>query len=528
MAIESIKNLDHLGLVMGACNELRVKEIIDDLIPVGRDANLTHGERVVAMILNGIGFHSQAMYLSPEFFENKPVDWLFGREIDPEYFNDDALGRTLDAIDKYGADIIFSRVSFEVCNQLGINKKFQHLDSSTMQLTGEYEDSTELVRFGRPKNGKSGVKQFLISLMVSNDSGIPLLAKAIPGDSSDKTHFRETLAKLKKSIKDSPEEIYHVADSALYTQKTIKDLAESEMLFVTRVPNQILETKSLKANSELEFTKLDDNYSYHELCSLFGGVKQRWILVLSQHAREKEAFTLHKAIRKERKELRKILKKLKARDFNCAEDAKQELEKIFKQFKFHEIKSQSIIEEGVRKKKYKIDSKAKLSKILVKPMLDSLGKFIVASNELSKQKLSAEEILSYYKDQSKVERGFRFLNDSLCMVESVFLKKESRIRALVTIMCLCLLVYSISERKIRKALKESEQFIPSQTKKPTQKPTMKRIYALFQCIHILYDKVGEQVTRKISNSNDLRKLILSLLGKHYSHFYQFDTMGCGM
>ena len=58
-------------------------------------------------------------------------------------------------------------------------------------------------------------------------------------------------------------------------------------------------------------------------------------------------------------------------------------------------------------------------------LFSSIGKFIVASNELSEQKLSAEEILAYYKDQSKVERGFRFLNDPLCMVESVFLKKES-------------------------------------------------------------------------------------------------------
>ena len=38
-----------------------------------------------------------------------------------------------------------------------------------MQLEGKYDTATELVRFGRPKNGRQDVKQFLISMMVSND-----------------------------------------------------------------------------------------------------------------------------------------------------------------------------------------------------------------------------------------------------------------------------------------------------------------------------------------------------------------------
>ncbi len=37
------------------------------------------------------------------------------------------------------------------------------------------------------------------------------------------------------------------------------------------------------------------------------------------------------------------------------------------------------------------------------------GKFIIATNELDEKKLLSEDVLKGYKNQQKVERGFRFL-----------------------------------------------------------------------------------------------------------------------
>jgi len=53
---------------------------------------------VNAMILNRLGFASQALYLIPKFFKDKPVECLLVLGGRAEYFNDDALGRVLDAI----------------------------------------------------------------------------------------------------------------------------------------------------------------------------------------------------------------------------------------------------------------------------------------------------------------------------------------------------------------------------------------------------------------------------------------------
>ena len=47
-----------------------------------------------------------------------------------------------------------------------------------------------------------------------------------------------------------------------------------------------------------------------------------------------------------------------------------------------------------------------------------------------------ETILSYYKEQSQVEKGFRFLKDPVFCVDNVFLKNPKRIMALSMIMVL--------------------------------------------------------------------------------------------
>lgn len=57
--------------------------------------------------------------------------------------------------------------------------------------------------------------------------------------------------------------------------------------------------------------------------------------------------------------------------------------------------------------------------------------------------LSEQEIIQGYEGQSSVELGFRFLKDPLFFVSSFFIKKASRISALIMVMTLALPVYSV-------------------------------------------------------------------------------------
>ena len=67
----------------------------------------------------------------------------------------------------------------------------------------------------------------------------------------------------------------------------------------------------------------------------------------------------------------------------------------------------------------------------------------------------------------------RVLKEPQFFVSSLFLKKPSRIQGLLTIMTFALLVYSIAERRMRKALKETKQTLPNQINQPTTTPTLR-------------------------------------------------------
>jgi len=144
------------------------------------------------------------------------------------------------------------------------------------------------------------------------------------------------------------------------------------------------------------------------------------------------------------------------------------------------------------------------------------GKFIVATNLLDREDLSDEEVLTAYKGQQHAERGFRFLKDPLFFAHSLFLELENRIVVMVMIMGLALLIYAIAEKKLREALAKEDETVPDQKNKPTQKPTIRRVFQVFEGITVLYSG-SERV--KVMNLRPIHLKVLSLLGREYERMY---------
>jgi transposase len=62
--------------------------------------------------------------------------------------------------------------------------------------------------------------------------------------------------------------------------------------------------------------------------------------------------------------------------------------------------------------------------------------FILATNNLNNSDTDEANILSNYKEQQGVERGFRFIKDPLFHLSGFFLKKPKRIDGLMMVMAL--------------------------------------------------------------------------------------------
>ncbi|MDK2412511.1 IS1634 family transposase [Aphanizomenon sp. 202] len=543
-----IQNIDHLGIVAGIIDSIGIVEIINELIGIEKDEKVNAGQVVKAMIINGLGFVSKPLYMFPKYFETIACEHLIGAGVKPEYLNDDKLGRVMDKLFIKGLDTIFFIIAVKAAKKFGVSLSTSHLDSSSMHVHGQYNTSLPFVIFENQKVGdnqeleelavkspkeititygysrdhRPDLKQFIIEMICSGDGDIPIFLKLASGNQTDSSCFGQIAVEYQKQLEVNS---LIVADAALYTESNLKMM--SELRWLCRVPLSIKAAKSLISTlPESEF--IDSTIPGYKLASKtenYAGIEQRWLVVQSQERRESDLRKLTQKIIKAESKAVQDLKKLSQEEFACEADAIKALSKLSKQFKYHQI-NVSIVTQIKSKTKdspqeicYQISATVSQDESKINTELLSAGRFIIATNVLDSKELSDDSMLSEYKAQQSCERGFGFLKDPLFFADSIFLKSPERIESLGMIMGLCLLVYTLAQRQIRNALKESKSTIKNQLGKATNRPTLRWIFQCFQCIHLVTINQEEY----ISNWNQDRDFILRLLPDDCLRYYQLVT-----
>lgn len=536
--------MDHHGLVAAVCKDLGIAEKINKRIgKVDERRVLSTGKSVVAMILNGLGFTNRRLYLTHQFFETKPVSILLDEEIEASDITDYTLGHALDEISSYGSSKLFGEVAFEVALENNLLGDVNHLDATSISVYGEYDDknkegeSTVIeITHGHSKDHRPDLKQAVLSLVVNGPSAIPLFMEPLNGNHSDKKSFHETIKKVndfKRQI-NVEKNFKWVADSALYTKDRL--LKHNDYLWLTRVPETIKEAKDLivKLDEGIAWDMLEKGYKVSSFFSQYGGIEQRWLLVYSEQAYHREKKTLEKKLKKKDDEIRKALWHLGNEVFVCEKDARSALKKIEKKNTLHIITSQIVpimkyAKPGKPKADgekivsgFKVESSFERNEAEISKLLNSKGRFILATNDLDKENFSDQHMLNEYKEQQNVEGGFRFIKDPWFMIDSVFLKSPKRIEALMMIMTLCLMVYNIAQYKLRESLKEKDDTLPNQLGKEVKNPTVRWIFQIMEGINIVQfyqDEIVKPIKEIITNLSLLRKKIIRLFGDTACRMY---------
>jgi transposase len=540
------KKIDHLGIVAGIVDSIGIVEIINNLLSLEPEEKVSAGQVVKAMILNGLSMMSQPLYMFPKFFESIACEHLIGVGIKPEYLNDDKLGRVLDKLFLKGLDTVFLAISLNAVKIYQISLSSSHLDSTSFHVDGEYEYNLPEVIFknqkklgslekedeerkspqaikityGYSRDHRPDLKQFITELVCSGDGDIPIYIKSVSGNEVDSKRFGEIAVEYQIILQvDS----LIVADSALYTESNIKLM--SSIKWLTRVPLTIKSAKNLVMSlAESEFVKSEKpGYSYVQKKITYGDIEQRWLVVQSQDRKKSDFKKLSKKIEKALINTQTELKKLAQEKFACVADARKELTKISKEFKYHQVENIEIIEKipGIKEenqsKYYQISANVSENKDVIDQEILSAGRFIIATNFLSDKELSNEKMLSEYKAQQSCERGFSFLKNPLFLADSIFLKRPERIEALAVIMGLCLLVYTLAQREIRATLKSLNYTVKNQLGKATNNPTMRWIFQCFQSIHL----VTFQQKTEFYNLTSEMEYILLFLPEACRNYYRY-------
>ena len=556
--IAGSETLDHLGLVAATIDKLGLVPMIDKLIPVSQEkgAKITMGQRVSAMIMNGLGFIDDRLYMFPKFLSNKPVEKLIGKGVSGQDFNDDALGRCLDRIYAYGTTKMFSELALPIGLKHNVITRKSHVDTTTLTVYGDYyeeSDDTEgseplldglkpslesvvsqyleraIPKRGHAKNHRHDLKQMTLLLATSGQAGFPVWMEAHSGNASDKKTLElaaERMQKFCNALALAPS-FLHVGDSAMYLSCVERG---DDLLWLSRVPETIKIAKALITRTDIIWQSLDNGYKIHELPQTYKGVEQRWLLVFSEHAYQKEVETLERNITKEKDSVTNKLWHLSNQQFGSEKDALKAVAVLQKTIKFHIISatissSKKYASRGKPKKdapyelEYHVSATITANDEAITNAQLTKGRFILATNQLDKIALPSIAILSTYKEQSGTESGFKFIKDDTFELDSVFLKKPERINALMMIMTLCLMVYSFAEYFLRQALESKDETLPLQTGRLSKKPSMKWIYRMFQGVHVLKLRLGSGIDTIVLNLNDILRRIICYFGEFACKIY---------
>jgi transposase len=533
-----VERLDHLGLIASVMKDLGLIAMIDARLMPNEQEEITPGEAVAGMVLNGLGFAHRPVSLTPQFFANKPLDLLFREGVRAEMFNRFKLGRTLDEVHAYGCDLLFSDLALAVCVQEGITQRFHHLDTSSFSLSGDYiperDKQAITITHGYSKDHRPDLKQAVLELMVSQDGGVPLVSKSWDGNASDTQIFQERAEALMTAFARSEAPRYLVADAKLYTEDNATNL--SKLGFITRIPGTLKLVAQVIAQALTwdMWHRLDETTRYHriELCHF--GMAQRWLVVSSQAAMERAEASVTKAQQREWEAIGKQLFHLQAKRFETPEAAQAALAVLAKSWRYHQVDTAHVIEhkhytcKGRPTPSRPIKSIAWQIRAQVRPdhkrieFRKQQGACFVIGTNIAVSQVSDPAVIQAYKAQAQAEGGFRFLKDPLFFVSSLFVKKPCRIQGLLMVMTLALLVYSVTQRRLRHQLARQNETLPNQINQPTERPTLRWVFQLLEGIHRVRVTVQGKVHDLIEGLNEVQIKILRLFGEEVCRLYQIS------
>jgi transposase len=536
------ERLDHLGIVAGVCQEAGIAEWLDKQAGDSR-RSVSIGKATVAMVLNGLGFSNRQLYLVPQYFENKPVEHLLGEGITADMLNDDCLGRTLDWLYEHDVTTLFAGLALQARRRFDIATQHLHIDTTSFSVSGDYASKEEgdavpiAITYGYSRDHREDLKQWMLALATTHEGDVPVFLRPLDGNSCDKERLsaavREVMTQLREQVPEEQEQRIAVFDSGGYSEANMKSYNDANIWWISRVPETSTAAKRALEEEPEQWQALSDGSGEYVVRTMdLPQGKERWVIVRTYAQLQATQQQMEQKVKKTQQAWEKRLWHLSTHTFGCETDAHTAWEQALKgkpswlKATFTLTAQQQYPQRGRPKKGAAPDHTVwslvptlAVDQAEVTTLARKKAAFIVATNILDAQRLAPEQVLSTYKEQGGVERGFRFLKDPVFLASSVFVKKPERVIALSFVMVLCLLVYRLAEHLLRRQLVATEQTLPNQVNKPTNRPTMRWIFQCFEGIDLLHIRVGSHWHTQVLGLQALHRQVLRLLGPAYSQFY---------
>ncbi len=504
------KRLGALPVVAQFGRRLRIAEVVDELCPVREVAPISHGEVIEALVANRLTAPAPLVQVEA-WAAAMAVDEVYG--IEAHLLNDDRLGRALDAIAPHLDEVIGS-VGAAAIGEFGVDVARLHWDMTSISLYGAYPEPDEeypAPQWGHPKDRRPDLKQIQAGLAVAADGGIPVFHRAYDGGAGEVAQVTAAMTALKKIA--GPRTFLLVGDSKLVSWANVAAMAAGQVAFVAplaaaRVPAGLFAALPAGAGTVVDYTAGRDagkpaaaRASYRVLEDRDGMdfhgprksdpvVHLRRILVYSSANAAGQAKARANKLAKAAAELDKLVRAAGTRFYPDTGAVAARVQAIAAKRRVGKYLRTAITPgpSGKPALTWHFDQDA----IDAEGAVD--GWYALLTN-LAPDQASPAEVFRRYKGQHVVERRYGEFKGPLA-VAPIFLELNRRITALITVICLALLIFCLVERQVRQALAphgETMTGLPGYGPAPAR-PTGKTIFRALADLRLIPAHDGNPAT----------------------------------
>jgi hypothetical protein len=454
------KRLGSLPVIADFSRRLDIAGIIDRACPMRDIALVSHGQVIEALIANRLT-HPQAMVAVADWARDWAVEEVYG--INPDVLNDDRLGRALDAIAPQVEHIVGS-VGVKAVDVFGIDVARLHWDMTSISLYGAYpavDEEHPAPAYGHPKDRRTDLKQIQAGIAVAADGGIPVFHRAYDGGAGEVAQVVDTMNRLKTLA--GPRDFLLVGDSKLISYTNVTAMLDAQVTFIaplaaSRVPAGLFASLDRAATTVVDYIAerdqdkpLWDRAAYRvgeDTMDLAGPRKKdrvhrlRRILVYSSANATAAAKARALKLARARTDLDTLVRTAGTRYHPTAAAVTAKAAEIARRRRVAAYLNTTITTtpEGKPVLTWSFDQAA------IDAEAAGDGWYALLTN--LDATIDAAEILHRYKDQPTVERRYGDLKGPLA-VAPIFLQHNRRIAALITVICLALLIFCLIEREVR-------------------------------------------------------------------------------
>jgi transposase len=481
------KFLGALPVVAEFCRRLDLAGIVDRACPVREVALLSHGQVIEALVANRLTSPTPLLHVA-DWARRWAVQEVWG--IDPAALNDDRIGRALDAIAPQ-LDQLVGAVGARAITTFGVDVARLHWDLTSISVYGAYDQADEafvVPGYGHAKDRRTDLKQVQTGLAVSADGGVPVFHRAYNGGAGETAQVIGAMTRLRRLA--GQRRFLLVGDSKLVSYANLKAIADAHVSFIapaskTYVARDVLAAQDRAKASPVAYVAArdrgkpasqrgsyrvtEDTMTLQPKRTAGPALHLRRVLVWSSADADAARRSRTRKLDRARDDLQRLSRGLGGRHYPDADAVSARLHTVA-----HQRRVAALLRARVGTDPA---GKPTLAWWFDQAALDaeqaSDGWYALLTN-LDPAQADAAEVLTRYKGQEVVERRYGAFKGPLA-VAPLFVKTNRRISALITVICLALLVFCLVERQVRRAIAPAERLDGLYAGRPA-KPTGRLVF----------------------------------------------------